>query len=127
MKKNPTPLTLVKPEDALREDDVFKDPETGCFDGAHEVKKLDCSFYNECLDVAIAGKWKGFGCTDCTAYVAIDIEQKMQDLLGLLAADMAAENVAKMGKANRTRGVKPGVDARVPGRGNCKVRKKKSG
>jgi len=111
MNKNPTPFAIVK------------DEETGRFEGAHAVKKSDCAFYNECLDTAIAGKWKGFGCGECTAYVCLDAEQLTQDCLGLLAARMAAENVVKMGKANRTRGVKPGVDARVPGRGNCKTKK----
>ena len=111
MTKNPTPFTIVK------------DDETGRFEGAEAIKKLDCAFYNECLDTAIAGKWKGFGCTECTAYVALDCEQKMQDLYGLLAARMAGENVVTMGKAGRTRGVKPGVDAKVPGRGNCKTKK----
>lgn len=113
MEKNPTPFTLVK------------DDETGRFEDAHAIKKLDCAFYNECLNTAVTGKWKGFGCGECTAYTALDIEQKVQDVLGLLAARLASENVAKMGRAGRTRGVKPGADARVPGRGNTK--KKKTG
>jgi hypothetical protein len=108
MKRNPTPFALVK------------DADTGCFEEAHAIKNLDCAFYNECLDTAVDGKWKGFGCNECTAYQALDMEQKMQDMYGLLAARMAGDNVVQMGKANRTRGVKPGVDARVPGRGNCK-------
>lgn len=112
MDKNPTPFTLVK------------DPETGRFEGAHLIKNLDCAFYNECLDTAIAGKWKGFKCSECTAYVALDAEQQTQDVLGLLAGRIAAGNVAAMGKANRTRGVKPGVDAKVRGRGNTKKAKK---
>ncbi len=108
MEKNPTPFTLVK------------DADTGRFENAHAIKKLDCAFYNECLDTAIAGKWKGFGCGECTAYVALDVEQKVQDVLGLLAARLAMENVHKTGKAGRTRGVKPGVDAKIVHRGNTK-------
>jgi hypothetical protein len=111
MKKNPTAFALVK------------DADTGCFEGAESIKKLDCSYYNECLDTAIAGKWKGFGCGECKAYIALDVEQKVQDMYGLLAARLASENMATLGNAGRTRGVKPGVDARVPGRGNCKVKK----
>jgi hypothetical protein len=115
MKRNPTAFALVK------------DADTGCFEGAESIKKLDCAYYNECLDTAIAGKWKGFGCGECKAYMALDVEQKVQDMYGLLAARLASENVVKLGSAGRTRGVKPGVDARVPGRGNCKVRTKKTG
>jgi hypothetical protein len=106
--KNPRPLTLVK------------DPDTGRFEDAHLVKNLDCSFYNECLDIAVAGKWKSFGCGECTAHEALDIEQKVQDVLGLLAARLAMENVAKTGKAGRTRGVKPGADAKTSSKGRAK-------
>jgi hypothetical protein len=115
MKRNPTAFALVK------------DADTGCFEDAASVKHTDCVFYNECLDTAIAGKWKGFGCGSCQAYCEAPQEQKYQDMLGLLAARLASDNIVKLGKAGRTRGVKPGVDARVPGRGNCKVRTKKTG
>lgn len=96
MNKNPVPFTLVK------------DEHTGCFEGADEVKHVDCAFYNECLDTAIAGKWKGFGCGECQAYCDAPQEQKYQDMLGLLAARLASDNVSRMGNAGRRLGGKPG-------------------
>ena len=111
MKRNPIAFALME------------DAETGRFENAPNIKRLDCAYYNECLDTAIEGKWQSFGCRECKAHVTLDVEQKMQDIYGLLAARLASENVVKHGTAGRTRGVKPGVDARVPGRGNCKVKK----
>lgn len=108
MERNPIPFALLK------------DEETGRYENGHAIKRLNCAFYNECLDTAIAGKWKGFGCRECSAYVILDPEQQAQDILGLLAARLAMENVMRSGTAGRTRGVKPGVDARVPGRGNTR-------
>ena len=108
MERNPIPFALLK------------DEETERYESAPSVKQLDCSFYNDCLDTAIAAKWKNFGCKECRAYVALDAEQQTQDVLGLLAARMASENVVKMNNAGRTRGVKPGIDARTPTLGNCK-------
>jgi len=78
-----------------------------------QVKRLDCSFYNDCLDVAVKGNWAGFGCSNCSAYQAMDIEQRVQDVLALRVAQTAAEHVGTSGKANRRRGVKPGADAKV--------------
>ncbi len=101
---------------------LLKDEETGRYERAPAVKRLDCAFYNECLDTAIAGKWKGFGCRECTAYALSEPEQQVQDMLGLLAARMAMGNVIRTGKAGRTRGVKPGADAKMP-----KRRRKKTG
>lgn len=101
MKKNPIPFALLK------------DEETGRYENGHAIKRLDCAFYNECLDTAVVAKWKGFGCRECNAYVALDSEQKAQDILGLLAARLASENVVTLGRANRTRGVKPGADAKI--------------
>jgi hypothetical protein len=101
MNKNPTPFALVK------------DAETGCFEGAASVKHVDCALYNECLDVAIKGNWKGFGCSECKAYCEAPQSQKYQNMLGLLAMRLASDNVIKMGHAGRTFGVKPGVDAKV--------------
>jgi hypothetical protein len=104
MERNPIPFALLKDED------------TGRYEKGHAIKRLDCALYNECLDTAIAGKWKAFGCRECSAYELLDPEQATQDVLGLLAARMAAGNVAAMGNAGRTRGVKPGADAKVPKR-----------
>ena len=95
---------------------LLKDEETGRYERGPEIKQLDCAFYNECLDTAIAGKWKAFGCRECSAYEMLDPEQATQDVLGLLAARMASWNVAAMGNAGRTRGVKPGADAKIPRR-----------
>lgn len=93
---------------------LLKDDDTERYEEGHTIKRLDCAFYNECLDTAIAQKWKAFGCRECSAYEVLDVEQQVQDVLGLLAARMAAENVAAMGNAGRVRGVKPGADKRVP-------------
>lgn len=101
MTKNPTPFALVK------------DAETGCFEDAASVKRVDCALYNECLDIAIDGNWKGFGCGECKAYCAAPQDQKYQDMLGLLAARLAAGNVAKMGNAGRRLGGKPGVNTKL--------------
>ncbi len=95
---------------------LLKDEDTDRYENGHTIKRLDCSFYNECLDTAIAGKWKAFGCRECTAYKVLNPEQATQDVLGLLAARMAAGNVAAMGNAGRIRGVKPGADAKSPKR-----------
>jgi hypothetical protein len=72
------------------------------------IKRLDCSLYNQCLEVAIKGDWPGFTCNYCTAHMATDTFQKVQDFLGLSAVSEAADNVHKMGKAGRRVGVKPG-------------------
>ena len=78
-----------------------------------QVRRLDCSMYNTCLDVAVSGDWAGFGCSGCKAYEAVvDPEQRMHDILALRAAAEAAENVERIGKAGRRIGVKPGADAK---------------
>lgn len=86
--------------------------ENGCYDVV-DIKRPDCEMYNSCLDHAIAENWPNFGCHQCKIYQILDNEQRAQDVLGLIAAHMAAKNVEKMGKAGRTRGVKPGADAKV--------------
>lgn len=113
---NCSPVQLTKREAA----DIT--PET-----ASAVRRLDCSMYNICLDTAEKGDWPSFGCKGCQAYQAMDIEQRVYDLIGLRACDEAAENVdrttafvekdgrqvRKIGKADRRRGVKPGADAKT--------------
>lgn len=79
---------------------------------AAKQKRPDCSFYNACLDQAISGKWAGFSCGSCKAYAEPDEFQKEQNRLGLRAVQTAADLVAKHGKVNRIRGVKPGADAK---------------
>lgn len=77
-----------------------------------EGRKSDCTMYNACLDQAIDGKWEGFSCGSCRAYSEPDVFQKEQNQLGLRMVQVAADLVAKHGKVNRTRGVKPGADAK---------------
>jgi hypothetical protein len=77
-----------------------------------EGRKSDCAMYNACLDQAIDGKWEGFSCGSCKAFAAPDEFQKEQNHLGLRAVQTAADLVAKHGKVNRIRGVKPGADAK---------------
>lgn len=75
-------------------------------------RKSDCTMYNACLDQAINGNWVGFSCDSCKAYCQPDEFQKEQNHLGLRAVQVAADLVAKHGKVNRIRGVKPGADAK---------------
>lgn len=75
-------------------------------------RKSDCVMYNACLDQAIDGKWAGFSCGSCKAYSQPDEFQKEQNHLGLRAVQTAADLVARHGKVNRVRGVKPGADAK---------------
>jgi len=77
-----------------------------------EGRKSDCAMYNACLDQAIDGKWDGFSCKSCKAFTAPDEFQKEQNHLGLRAVQTAADLVAKHGKVNRVRGVKPGAEAK---------------
>lgn len=99
----PAPRPMTEDElEAIRED----------LSVAEAIKKTDCSFYNACLDQAISGKWDGFACTSCNAYVECDSFQKECDQVRLAAVQKAAELVEKYGKVHRVRGVKPGADAK---------------
>lgn len=100
MTRNPMQLTKIQAMQLTREN-------------VTSVKHVDCAFYNDCLSVAVRGNWKGFGCSSCTAYQAMDVEQKVQDILGIHAALAASENEEKDGCAGRKRGVRPGADAKV--------------
>lgn len=100
MERNPIQLSKVQSQQLTRETVIG-------------VKQLDCAFYNDCLTVAVKGSWKGFGCASCTAYQAMDVEQRVQDMLGIHAAIAASENEHKEGCAGRKRGVRPGADAKT--------------
>jgi hypothetical protein len=78
-----------------------------------KVKNLDCTYYNDCMTIARNGDWPGFGCKECQAYVPMEVDQRVSDMLTLNALDTAAENAEKEGCAGRKRGVKPGADAKV--------------
>lgn len=82
------------------------------FAGVEAIKHPDCSFYNACLDQAIAGSWAGFSCTECHAYKLPDRHQAEMDILASLALNKAREMMEKFGKVLRVRGVKPGADAK---------------
>jgi hypothetical protein len=99
--RNPTPLTT---------DDVRRIAVDA--DAVSAVKRLGCTFYNTCLEQAIEGKWKGFGCRECMAYSEADPHQKMMDFLGLRALQTAAEMLESHGKVHRVPGVKQGADAK---------------
>lgn len=75
------------------------------------IKRPDCSFYNACLQQAIEGNWPNFSCESCSAYAEPEPAQKYQDMLGLLALDVAADMVEKNGRLGRVRGVKAGPRA----------------
>lgn len=98
MDRHPRALTADEADELTRE-------------SVEKVKHIDCSHYNACLDQAVKGNWPGFGCDACAAYTPMDIDEKVNDLLALRACYEASENLATLGKVNRTRGVKPGADA----------------
>lgn len=78
-----------------------------------KARKLDCTLYNACLSQADSGNWPGFSCTSCAAYSpTVDQYQRELDVLALRAAQTASDELAKNGKINRVRGVKPGPDAK---------------
>jgi hypothetical protein len=76
------------------------------------VKRVDCTFYNACLNQADSGNWPGFSCTSCTAYAAPDQFQREMDVLALRAVQKASDMLEEFGKVSRIRGVKPGPDAK---------------
>lgn len=82
------------------------------FSGVDAVKHPDCTFYNACIDQAIAGSWAGFSCAECHAYKLPDRHQAEMDILASLALNKAREMMEKFGKVLRVRGVKPGADAK---------------
>lgn len=82
-------------------------------DDVQAVKNLHCAYYNDCLTVARDGNWKGFGCQECTAFIEMPPDQRMSDMVTLIALDAASENAEELGCAGRKRGVRPGADAKV--------------
>ena len=77
-----------------------------------EVKRTGCAFYNACLNTAAEGKWPGFSCQSCEAYVEPDAHQQMMNHVRLRVLDRAAEILDEHGGPCRIRGVKPGADAK---------------
>lgn len=75
-----------------------------------KVKNIHCTYYSDCLSMAVEGGWEGFGCHECNAYVELGIDQKAMDWTRLIALDRAAENEEELGCSGRKRGVKPGSD-----------------
>src|SRR5271169_3753201 len=73
-----------------------------------EIKKVDCTYYNKCLDKAIAKNWAGFSCQSCQAYESLDYEQRVSDCTALIMAYTAAGYVHELGNAHRVPGTKPG-------------------
>lgn len=90
---NPKPLTKEQTA-ALTQDNI------------EDVKNLNCAFYTECLNVALAKEWPQFGCTECKAWQAMDPEQRLQDHYGLVVLRTAAENLDETGKCDRKRGAR---------------------
>lgn len=58
---------LLSPEDAARR------------------RKLDCRFYDKCLDIAIVERWDSFTCKKCKAYDPKSRLEKEREAKGLLA------------------------------------------
>ena len=109
-KKNRTPNpTELSQEDAMRAHVRARNED---YSLVSKIKRPDCTFYNACLDQAIAGLWAGFSCTSCSAYALPDRHQQEIDLLGCLGVNKAREMVEEHGKVMRVRGVKPGADAK---------------
>lgn len=109
-KKNrqPNPIELSQ-EDAMRAHVRARRED---YSLVSKIKRPDCTFYNACLDQAIAGMWAGFSCTNCSAYALPDRHQQEIDLLGCLGVNKARELLEEHGKVMRVRGVKPGADAK---------------
>lgn len=105
--RNPKPMSSSEAW-GLR-DRVHREDNPKHVDG---IKRPDCTFYNACLDQAIAKSWPGFSCSQCTAYALPDRHQAEMDILGLRALDKASEMLHAFGKIMRVRGVKPGADAK---------------
>lgn len=53
-------------------------------DDAPNVRRLNCRYYDRCLDVADVQNWPGFTCHGCDAFVPIDAEQERADLVGMV-------------------------------------------
>jgi hypothetical protein len=110
-KKNRTPNPIeLSSEDAMRAHYRARVKEDYSF--VEKIKRPDCTFYNACLDQAIAGLWAGFSCTSCSAYALPDRHQQEIDLMGCLGVNKAREMLEEHGKLMRVRGVKPGADAK---------------
>ena len=75
-------------------------------------KKTYCKFYDDCVDTAAAEDWPNFTCQACNSYKCIDVDQKVQDFLGLSCVYKAIELMSTQGKLNRIRGVKPGAECK---------------
>jgi hypothetical protein len=108
MKRHPmlSPIAAAHPLTKAEQDALTKET-------VSKVKMLDCAFYNACLTEAARLDWPGFGCSGCTAFALMDVEQRVQDVINLQGALFAAENLDKEGNAGRKYGVKPGVDAKL--------------
>ena len=50
-----------------------------------KYRRLNCKYYEPCLDIVIQQGWTGFHCNDCKAYVQISKEKQRQAARGLLA------------------------------------------
>jgi hypothetical protein len=71
IERNPNPKPAAR-LDAERADD------------APAVRRLNCRYYDRCLDVADVQNWPGFTCNGCDAFVPIDAEQERCDLVGMV-------------------------------------------
>jgi hypothetical protein len=60
-----------------------------------DIKKIYCAKYDQCLDYAVAFKWKGFKCTECKVDERMREEQEISDSKALI--ELAAEILGKNG------------------------------
>lgn len=90
---NPTPLT----KEQLA---------TLTMDNVEDYKNLNCAYYTGCLDQALESGWPQFGCGNCSAWKALEPEDRLRDHYGLVVLRTAAENLDEMGRCDRKRGAR---------------------
>jgi hypothetical protein len=61
---------------------------------AGEDRRVMCTGYKRCLDVAVKGRWHGFSCRDCGAYqpLQFDTGELLLDSLACIALINVAES-----------------------------------
>lgn len=63
-------------------------------------RKIYCSKYNDCLDHALALRWKGFTCNECCVDNPISRDQFKSDIISLLELAKEVLNPETDGNSN---------------------------
>lgn len=61
---------------------------------AEQDRKVMCTGYKRCLDVAVKGRWRGFSCRECGAFkpLAFDPAELLLDTIACMALINVAES-----------------------------------